>query len=140
MRYEKPFTLLPPSNGPCLPRPGAERQLQSLPPDFTLTVGGGANYFVPGLSKEWTDYEQGIGLQIGYNPTATLMVKIRDKIGLSLTSGKSFSGIHKQSLPMAWSSTGPTTTSAIFRLFWGLGFTSEKACTWSRASGPTSRR
>lgn len=67
-------------------------------PDLTLTVGGGANYFVPGVSREWTDYEQGIGLQMGYNATATLMVKVRDKIGFSLTSGKSFSGIHKQYL------------------------------------------
>lgn len=65
-------------------------------PNFTLTVGGGANYFVPSVSKEWTDYDQGIGLRIGYNTTATLMVKVRDKIGFSLTSGKSFSGIHKQ--------------------------------------------
>lgn len=63
---------------------------------YTFIVGGGASYVIPGLSGDWADYNSGIGIDKLYHINAKLNVKITQNIGVTILSGKSFSGITKK--------------------------------------------
>ncbi|WP_255066591.1 hypothetical protein [Lacihabitans sp. LS3-19] len=64
--------------------------------NFSLAIGGGANYYIPSFDQNWTDPKLGVGLNYGYGFYINTSSRLNEKYGITITSGKTFSKIQKE--------------------------------------------